>query len=162
MDKIEENYSFLQNQIIFLTFNNFENFKTIFEEYYNKLPRRYSSFSNLFDEYYKPSYNIIVETIFENIKRNKEGNNKKIIEHSENKKYERYDASEWNWFLINNVIYQMFFCEIKLNEEGVDEALKNIYKISQKKNINAIKNFKIPKMDLIPEEIKKNLLNYKE
>lgn len=186
MDKIEENYSFLQNQIIFLTFNNFENFKTIFEEYYNKLPRRYSGFSNLFDD--KPSYNNIVEIIFENIKRNKEGNNKKIIEHSENKKYERYDASEWNWFLINNVIYQMFFCDIKLNEEGVEEALKNIYKINQDfekkyksklesakydikayvkdyelgKLIGAIKNFKIPKMDLIPEEIKKNLLNYKE
>ena len=46
--------------------------------------------------------------------------------------------SEWNWFLINNVIYEMFFYDIKLNEDDVDETLENIYKLNPefKKNIN--------------------------
>lgn len=126
VNDLEKNYSSLQNQIFILTFNNFGNFKSPFEEYYNKLKK--NSTSVLFREYYKPSYDIIVEIIFENMKRDKEKDNNKVIESSESKKYELYNGSEWNWFLINNVIYQMIFCDIKLNEEGVDETVENIFK----------------------------------
>ena len=104
-----------------------ENFKTIFDEYYKQITEK--SYSILYGEYYKPSFNIIVELLFEHIKRNKEEDNRKVIEYNDGKtKYEKYDDSEWNWFLINNVIYQMIFCDIELSENGVEEALKNIYK----------------------------------
>ena len=126
VNDLEKNYSSLQNQIFILTFNNLGNFKSPFEEYYNKLKK--NSTSVLFGEYFKPSYDIIVEIIFENMKRDKEKDNNKVIESSESKKYELYNGSEWNWFLINNVIYQMIFCDIKLNEEGVDETVENIFK----------------------------------
>ena len=126
VNDLEKNYSSLQNQIFILTFNNLGNFKSPFEEYYNKLKK--NSTSVLFGEYFKPSYDIIVEIIFENMKRDKEKDNNKVIESSESKKYELYDKSNWNWFLINNVIYQMIFCDIKLNEEGVDETVENIFK----------------------------------
>ena len=172
--KIEKNNSLLQNQILFLTFNNFENFKTIFEDYYKNVTEE--GYSTLYGEYYKSSYNVIVELIFEHIKRKKEKDNKKIMEMSDGKKYEKYDESNWNWFLINNVIYQMIFCDIKLNEDGVEEAIKNIYKfnsyfekyktkLNEAKNdikdyvkdfkignvIEGIKRFKILKMNLLPE-----------
>jgi hypothetical protein len=62
------------------------------------------------------------------MKRNKENDNNKVMEYSSKAKYELYNANEWNWFLINNVIYQMIFCDIKLNEEGVDETVENIFK----------------------------------
>ena len=133
-------------------------------------------YSILYGKYYKSSYNVIVELIFEHIKRKKEKDNKKIMELSDGKKYEKYDKSNWNWFLINNVIYQMIFCDIKLSEDGVEEAIKNIYKFNSdfekyktklneakndiKKyvkdfkigNVNeGIKRFKILKMNLLPE-----------
>ena len=126
VNDLEKNYSSLQNQIFILTFNNLGNFKSPFEEYYNKLKK--NSTSVLFGEYFKPSYDIIVEIIFENMKRDKEKDNNKVIESSEGKPYELYSAENWNWFLINNVIYQMIFCDIKLNEEGVDETVENIFK----------------------------------
>ena len=66
------------------------------------------------------------------MKRNKEKDNNKIIEFSGGKKYEEYDDTNWNYFLINNVIYQMIFCDVKLNEDGVDETLENIYKFNSR------------------------------
>ena len=55
-------------------------------------------------------------------------NSDKIIEHYEkDNKYIEYDKGAWNWFLISNVIHQMFFNnndEIQLNKNGVSQTLK--------------------------------------
>ena len=180
IDKID--YS-LQNKIWFLTVKNLNNFKTIFEEYYKQLTKKNNS--KLFREYYKPSFNIIVEIIFEHMKRDKEKDNRKVMELSDGEKYENYFFAEWNWFLINNVIYQMIFCDIELSENGVEEALKNIYKWKPdfeikyksqlewaKNDIEAyikdfeigkvIKKIKISKKNLLPGELEKNLLGDNE
>ena len=129
LNELDLNFSSLQNQIFILTFNNLGNFKIPFEEYYNRLKQ--NSDSNLFTEYYKCSFDIIVQSIFEIIKRNKDKDNNKIIEYSGGIEYKSYTNQNWNWFLINNVIYQMIFCDIKLNEDGVDETLDNIYELNQ-------------------------------
>ena len=129
LNELDLNFSSLQNQIFILTFNNLGNFKIPFEEYYNRLKQ--NSDSNLFTEYYKCSFDIIVQSIFEIIKRNKDKDNNKIIEYSGEEAYKSYTNGHWNWFLINNVIYQMIFCDIKLNEDGVDETLDNIYELNQ-------------------------------
>ena len=126
LNELDLNFSSLQNQIFILTFNNLGNFKIPFEEYYSRLKQ--NSDSCLFTEYYKCSFDIIVQSIFEIIKRTKDKNNNKIIEYSGGLAYKYYTDGHWNWFLINNVIYQMIFCDIKLNEEGVDETVENIFK----------------------------------
>ena len=66
---MKKSNSSLQIQILILTFNNKENFKSIFEEYNKRLTEE--DYSILYGGYYKPSFNIIVELIFENIKRKK-------------------------------------------------------------------------------------------
>ena len=174
----EIDYS-LKNQIWILTFKNFNNFKTIFEEYYKQLTKK--NFSILYGDYYKPSFNLIVEIIFEHMKRNKEKDNRKVMELSDGEKYEKYDAPEWNWFLINNVIYQMIFCDIELSEKGVEEALKNIYKwkpdferkyksklewakydiekyVKDFEIGKVIEKIKISKKNLLPGELKKKFI----
>ena len=123
----KKSISSLQNQIFFLTFNNFHNFKTLCENYYNSLAQ--DSTSCLFTEHYKISYDNIVNILFEHIKRNNCENNNKIMEYSGGLVYENYTKENWNAFVINNVIYQMIFCGIKLSEDGIDEALENIYKL---------------------------------
>lgn len=129
--KIEENIANVQMQILFLTFNNFQNFKGILQAHYDKLAEE--STSNLFSEKYKESYNTIIDFIFQNVKGENGKDKTKIIEFSGNtkyKKYKEYDHSNWNAFLINNVIYQMIFDEdAELNENEVEKTLERIYSL---------------------------------
>ena len=126
--KIEENIANVQMQILFLTFNNFQNFKSILQAHYDKLAKE--STSVLFREKYKGSYNAIIELIFQSVKGENGKDITKIIEFSGNTKYKEYTQENWNWFLINNVIYQMIFDEdAELNENEVEKTLETIYSL---------------------------------
>ena len=150
----KKSISSLQNQIFFLTFNNFHNFKALCENYYNSLAQ--DSESVLFKGNFKNSYDIIVNILFEHIKRNNCENNNKIMELSGGQIYEEYSQNNWNWFVINNVIYQMIFCDIKLSEDGIDEALENIYKL----NPEFKRKFK-PELELSKKDIQKYMKDFK-
>ena len=57
----------------------------------------------------------------------------KIIESKENNNYKKYNESEWNWFMVNNVIHQMFYNnndEFQLNKNVVSQTLEKIYKLN--------------------------------
>ena len=124
--KLEKNISYIQSIFLFLTLNNSQYFKSILEDHYNQIKEK--SFSTLFNEYYKESYNVIIDLIFDSIKKINGTKSDKVIEYSEGEKYEEYIPNEWNWFLINNVIHQMIFDDkIELSEYGVEETLEKIY-----------------------------------
>ena len=123
---IEAIQSDMRTHLIYFALNNSTNFKTIFENYYKLLKE--VDYSFLFED--KNSYDVINELIIDSIK-GKNGNNEdKIVEYGE-KNYKKYTQEEWNWFLINNVIHQMFFNnDIQLNENGVSQTLEKIYELN--------------------------------
>ena len=117
----------MRTHLIYFALNNSTNFKNILENYYKLLQE--GGYSFLLDD--KNSYDIINELIIDSIKGKNGTNEDKIVESDKNN-YKKYTPNEWNWFLINNVIHQMFFNnnnEIQLNENGVSETLEKIYKL---------------------------------
>ena len=171
--RIEKIYTNFQTQLLFLTSNDFENFKSVLQAHYNYLSEE--SWSVLFAEKYKDGYEFIIDFIFQNMK-GKNGNDaNNVIEH-DMKNYKVYTGENWNSFFITNVIFQMLFSnDIELNLEGIEETLEKIYKLKPEfKNdyelqlkkpvedikfylndfklfniLKGIKNLIIPKMDLI-------------
>ena len=138
--EIKENYDYFNEtnqtiksdmriQSIYLSLNNSQNFKTFLENYYKLLKE--CSYSFLFDDKFKTSYDHIIELIIDSIKGKNGTNSDKIVEKSETTDYKKYNDSEWNWFLINNVIHQMFYNndndDIQLNENFVSKTLEKIY-----------------------------------
>ena len=124
---IEKIQSDMRTHLIYFALNNSTNFKNILDNYYKLLKE--SGYLFLCDD--KNSYDIINELIIDSIKGKNGTNEDKIVESDKNN-YKKYDPSEWNWFLINNVIHQMFFnnnYDIQLNENGVSETLEKIYKL---------------------------------
>ena len=124
---IENIQSDMRTHLIYFALNNSTNFKNILENYYKLLKE--GGYSFLLDD--KNSYDIINELIIDSIKGKNGTNEDKIVESDKNN-YKKYTPNEWNWFLINNVIHQMFFNnnnEIQLNENGVSETLEKIYKL---------------------------------
>ena len=110
--------------------NNSQNFKTFLENYYKLLKEE--SISSLFGDYFKNSYSNIIDLIIDNMKGKNGTDADKIIELKEGKSYKVYFQENWNYFMINNVIHQMFFNnndEIKLNKNGVSQTLEKIYKL---------------------------------
>ena len=87
----------------------------------------------MYEEHYKKSYDTIVDIIYDNITGKNGDDSNKVIEFKLNydyKKYNKYTNGEWNWFLINNVIFQMMFSNnIELNENGVEQTLNKIYEL---------------------------------
>ena len=130
-NKLEKYISNTKENLIFLAYNNSENFKNIFELFYKKIKNEKTFL--LTEEEYKTSYDNEVDCIF-NIVTGKNGDDpNKVIEFESNydyKKYKKYDANEWNWFIINNVIFQMMFSnDIELDVNGVKQTLEKIYKL---------------------------------
>ena len=124
---IENIQSDMRTHLIYFALNNSTNFKNILENYYKLLKE--GGYSFLLDD--KNSYDIINELIIDSIKGKNGTNEDKIVESDKNN-YKKYTPQNWNWFLINNVIHQMFFNnnnEIQLNENGVSETLEKIYKL---------------------------------
>ena len=121
----ENDINNLNNMIIFILVNlNFVFFKNMMESRYEKIKDK-NAYSSLFGKYYKPSYSIIVELLYEHSKGKNGKDKNKIIECKDGKKYSQYDGSNWNWFLITNVIYQMIYSdEIQLNQNGVEKTLE--------------------------------------
>ena len=111
--------------------NNSKNFKEVLENYYKLLKEE--SYSILFCDKFKNSYSIIIDLIIDSIKGRNGTNEDKIIERFENdNNYKEYTKNNWNWFVISNVIHQMFFNnndEIELNKNGVSQTLEKIYKL---------------------------------
>ena len=174
--KDRKNLYKFSNTISILTSNDFENFKNVLQAHYNYLSEE--SKSVLFEEKFKDGYDYIIEFIFQNIKGKNGINANNVIEH-EMKNYKKYTCENWNSFLINNVIFQMLFSnDIELNLNGIEETLEKIYKLKPEfKNdfeiylkkpvrdikshlddfklfniLKGIKNFIIPKMDLIKDK----------
>ena len=131
-NKLEKYISNTKENLIFLAYNNSENFKNIFELYYKKIQKGKTFF--LTDEKkYKSSYDSIVDCIFNTVTGKNGDDPNKVIEFESNydyKEYKKYDANEWNWFIINNVIFQMMFSnDIELDTNGVKQTLEKIYKL---------------------------------
>ena len=125
---IEKIQSDMRTHLIYFALNNSTNFKTILENYCKLLKE--SGYLFLFDD--KNSFDIINELIIDSIKGKNGTNEDKIVEGEENN-YKKYTPMEWNWFLIMNVIHQMFFNNnngIQLNKNGVSETLEKIYKLN--------------------------------
>ena len=125
---IEKIQSDMRTHLIYFALNNSTNFKNILDNYYKLLKE--SGYLFLFDD--KNSFDIINELIIDSIKGKNGTNEDKIVESDKNN-YKKYTPEEWNWFLINNVIHQMFFNnnnDIQLNENGVSETLEKIYKLN--------------------------------
>ena len=125
---IEKIQSDMRTHLIYFALNNSTNFKTILENYCKLLKE--SGYLFLFDD--KNSFDIINELIIDSIKGKNGTNEDKIVESDKNN-YKKYTPNEWNWFLINNVIHQMFFNNnngIQLNKNGVSETLEKIYKLN--------------------------------
>ena len=129
-EKIKEIQSDMRIQSLYFAFNvNSQNFKTILQNYYKLLKEVNPSFLSFYDEF-KKSYDIIIDLIINSIKGKNGTNVDKIIESSETTNYKKYDQTNWNWFLISNVIHQMFYSnndDIELNEKGVSQTLEKIY-----------------------------------
>ena len=129
-EKIKKIQSDMRIQSLYFAFNvNSQNFKTILQNYYKLLKEVNHSFLR-FEDKFKGSYDIIIDLIINSIKGKNGTSVDKIIESSETTNYKKYDDSNWNWFLINNVIHQMFYSnkdDIELNEEGVFQTLEKIY-----------------------------------
>ena len=124
---IEKIQSDMRTHLIYFALNNSTNFKNILDNYYKLLKE--SGYLFLCGD--KNAYDVINELIIDSIKGKNGTNEDKIVESDKNN-YKKYDPSEWNWFLINNVIHQMFFnnnYDIQLNENGVSETLEKIYKL---------------------------------
>ena len=176
-EKIEKIYTNFQTQLLFLTSNDFENFKSVLQSHYDYLKEK--SQSELFEEKFKVGYDYIIEFIYENIRGKNGIDANNVIEH-EMKNYKKYTCENWNSFLINNVIFQMLFSnDIELNLNGIEETLEKIYKLKPEfKNdfelqlekpvrdieshlddfklfniLKGIKNFIIPKMNLIKDKM---------
>ena len=131
-NKLEKYISNTKENLIFLAYNNSENFKNIFELYYKKI-QKVKTFFLTEEEKYKTSYDSIVDCIFNTVTGKNGDEPNKVIEFESNydyKKYKKYDANEWNWFIINNVIFQMMFSnDIELDVNGVKQTLEKIYKL---------------------------------
>ncbi len=130
-NKLEKYISNTKENLIFLAYNNSENFKNIFELYYKKIK---NGTLFLFDEKkYKSSYDSIVDCIFNTVTGKNGDAPNKVIEFESNydyKEYKKYVKNEWNWFIINNVIFQMMFSnDIELDVNGVKQTLEKIYKL---------------------------------
>ena len=145
-----------KSNFTFLAYNDSKTFKNIFNLYYNKLKEKSSS--KLFEDYFKESYDNTIDLIFDNIT-GKNGNNpNKVIEYKSKdyKEYKNYDAQNWNWFLISNVIFQMMFSkDIELSVNGVEQTLKKIYRLKPEfeKNFNS-------KLERAKYDIKKYIKGY--
>jgi len=130
-NKLEKYISNTKENLIFLAYNNSENFKNIFELYYKKIKNEKTFL--LTEEEYKTSYDNVVDCIFNTVTGKNGDDPNKVIEFESNydyKKYKKYDANEWNWFIINNVIFQMMFSnDIELDSNGVKQTLEKIYKL---------------------------------
>ena len=125
---IEKIRSDMSTHLIYFALNNSTNFKNILDNYHKLLKE--SGYLFLFDD--QNSFDIINDLIIDSIKGKNGTNEDKIVE-SDKKNYKKYTPNEWNWFLINNVIHQMFFNnnnDIQLNENGVSETLEKIYKLN--------------------------------
>ena len=130
-NKLEKYISNTKENLIFLAYNNSENFKNIFELYYKKIK---NGTLFLFDEKkYKSSYDSIVDCIFNTVTGKNGDDPNKVIEFESNydyEEYKKYVKNEWNWFIINNVIFQMMFSnDIELDVNGVKQTLEKIYKL---------------------------------
>ena len=111
--------------------NNSQNFKTFLENYYKLLKEE--SISSLFSDNFKNSYSVVIDLVIDSMKGKNGTDVDTIIESKETNNYKKYNETEWNWFLINNVIHQMFFNnndEILLNKNGVSQTLEKIYKLN--------------------------------
>ena len=141
--------------ILFILVNlNFDFFRNMMENRYEKIKDK-NAYSALFSNFYKESYSIIVGLLYEHSKGKNGKDKNKIIEWINGKKYSRYDDSNWNWFLITNVIYQMLYSdEVELNEEGVEQTLEKIYKL-----MPTFKNYK-NKLYKAKKDIKAYLKDY--
>ena len=118
----------MRTHLIYFALNNSTNFKNILDNYHKLLKE--SGYLFLFDD--QNSFDIINDLIIDSIKGKNGTNEDKIVEGEANN-YKKYTPMEWNWFLINNVIHQMFFNnnnDIQLNENGVSETLEKIYKLN--------------------------------
>ena len=132
-NKLEKYIFNINTNFGFLVYNNSDIFKNIFQVYYNRLKQK--SNSNLFtnEKEFKNSYNIIIDLIYDNLTGKNGDDSNKVIEFKLNydyKKYKEYTIDNWNWFLINNVLFQMMFSNnIELNENGVEQTLNKIYEL---------------------------------
>ena len=160
--EIKENYDYFNEtnqtirsdmriQSIYLSLNNSQNFKTFLENYYKLLKE--CSYSFLFDDKHKTSYDHTIELIIDSIKGKNGTNSDKIVEKSETTDYKKYNDSEWNWFLINNVIHQMFYNndndDIQLNENFVSKTLEKIYILKPDFKTNFKSELERAKFDII-------------
>ena len=130
-NKLEKYISNTKENLIFLAYNNSENFKNIFELYYKKIKNEKTFL--LTEEEYKTSYDNVVDCIFNTVTGKNGDDPNKVIEFESNydyKEYKKYVKNEWNWFMINNVIFQMMFSnDIELDVNGVEQTLEKIYKL---------------------------------
>ena len=130
-NKLEKYISNTKENLIFLAYNNSENFKNIFELYYKKIKNEKTML--LTEEEYKRSYDNVVDCIFDTVTGKNGDDPNKVIEFELNydyKKYKKYEANEWNWFIINNMIFQMMFSnDVDLDVNGVEQTLEKIYKL---------------------------------
>ena len=130
-NKLEKYISNTKANLIFLAYNNSENFNNIFQLYYKKIKNEKTLL--LTEEEYKTSYDNVVDCIFNTVTGKNGDEPNKVIELKSNydyKEYKKYTRSEWNWFLINNVIFQMVFSNnIALDVNGVKQTLEKIYKL---------------------------------
>ena len=125
--KMEKYFSFIKKQILFLVLNNHQDFLNVMEAFYQELSQD-NIYSNLFGKVYKSSYNDSIQFLYKSYKGINGKEQNKILEFNHTK-YEEYDQSNWNAFLMNNVIYQMLYSDdISLNKNGVDQILEKIFK----------------------------------
>ena len=127
MKRLKKYIQKFQTQLLFLTSNDFENFKSILQAHYNYLSEFNQSV--LFKDHYKLSYECIIDFIFQNIRGKNGIDSNKIFEFEMND-YKEYTNGTWNAFLINNVLFQMLFSnDIELNLDGIEKTLEKIYKL---------------------------------
>ena len=130
-NKLEKYISNTKANLIFLAYNNSENFNNIFQLYYKKIKNEKTLL--LTEEKYKTSYDNVVDCIFNTVTGKNGDDPNKVIEGKPNdgyKEYKEYTSENWNWFLINNVIFQMMFSnDIDLDVNGVKQTLEKIYKL---------------------------------
>lgn len=156
-ETIQTTQSNMRIQFLYLALNNSQNFKTFLENYYKLLKEE--SISSLFSDNFKNSYSVIIDLVIDSMKGKNGTDVDKIIESKETNNYKKYNETEWNWFLINNVIHQMFFNnndEILLNKNGVSQTLEKIYKL----NPDFKTNFK-SELEEAKTQIEKYVTDYK-
>ena len=127
--KMEKYFSFIKKQILFLVLNNHQDFLNVMEAFYQELSQD-NIYLNLLGGKFKTSYNESIQFLYESYKGINGKEQNKILEFKYNTKYEKYDQTNWNAFLMNNVIYQMLYSDdISLNKNGVDQTLQKIFKL---------------------------------